>query len=246
MPRQPRARRPCCSACRCRRRTGASAAGGRSTGTVLADARVDAPVGDRRPGSSRRRSSARWLWSPSHWLETTVAGSPAARPAGSRCGRMPSMSRRRDANAARDRCGKSAPGKSSSPVAAIEQPAASGSSPTATSNDVHRRLADEARDEQVGRPLLQLRRRRVLLQHALLHDGDPVGEGDRLGLVVGDEHRRHAVLDQIVLDPGAQDRAQLRLELATSARRAAIESARRTRARARLVRCCWPAEIVGG
>ena len=55
---------------------------------------------------------------------------------------------------------------------------------------------------------------RELLQHARLHDGDAVGKGDRLGLVVGDEDGRHAALDQIVLDPRAQDGAQLRLELA--------------------------------
>ena len=91
----------------------------------------------------------------------------------------------------------------------------------------------------------KLGRRGILLQNALLHDRDPVGKGDRLGLVVGDEHRRHSVLDQIVLDAGSQDRPQLRLEL----RHGLVEQRDRrcaTRARARLVRCCWPAEIVGG
>jgi hypothetical protein len=60
---------------------------------------------------------------------------------------------------------------------------------------------------------LDLGRGAELLQLALLHHSDAVGQRDRLGLVVGHEHRRHLVLDQIVLEPRAQDGAQLRLEL---------------------------------
>ena len=79
--------------------------------------------------------------------------------------------------------------------------------------DVHRRLADEAGDEQVGRPVLELLRRAVLQQHAFFHHGDAVGQGNRLGLVMGDEHRRHLRSISQSLMPRAQDRPQLRLEL---------------------------------
>ncbi len=59
----------------------------------------------------------------------------------------------------------------------------------------------KVRDEEIGRALLDLVRRAELLQLALLHDRDAVGQRIGLGLVVGDEDRRQSVLrDQIVLD----------------------------------------------
>ena len=51
---------------------------------------------------------------------------------------------------------------------------------------VHARRADEIADEGVLRPLEQLGRRADLHDLALVHDHDLVGEGQRLGLVVGD------------------------------------------------------------
>ena len=59
---------------------------------------------------------------------------------------------------------------------------------TAAGQRVHRRLAQEGADEQVGRAVAQLVRRAVLLQDARLHHRDAVGHGVGLGLVVGDEN----------------------------------------------------------
>jgi hypothetical protein len=56
---------------------------------------------------------------------------------------------------------------------------------------VHRGAADEARNEDVGRVLVQVTRGTDLLQHAILQNRDAVAHGERLGLVVGDVDRRH-------------------------------------------------------
>ena len=47
--------------------------------------------------------------------------------------------------------------------------------------------AEKTRDEQVGRPLVELHRRADLLDHAVVHHGDAVADRVRLLLVVGDE-----------------------------------------------------------
>ena len=52
--------------------------------------------------------------------------------------------------------------------------------------EVHLGRADEARDEQVGRAPVELLGRAHLLDDALVHDHDPVGERHGLDLVVGD------------------------------------------------------------
>ena len=84
----------------------------------------------------------------------------------------------------------------------------------------HRRRADEARDEGVGRAAVDLHRRADLLDAPVVHDDDPVGQRHRLGLVVGDhDHRRVDPLAELgELDPGAQ--AQRRVEVGQAARRA--------------------------
>ena len=51
--------------------------------------------------------------------------------------------------------------------------------------DVHRRGADEAGDEDVGRAIVQLGRSADLLQDAELDDGDAVAHRQSLGLIVG-------------------------------------------------------------
>ena len=56
--------------------------------------------------------------------------------------------------------------------------------------EVHRRRPDEPGDEQVGGREVQLFRRRDLLHHSSAHDRDAVPQRHRLGLVVGDVHRR--------------------------------------------------------
>jgi hypothetical protein len=78
---------------------------------------------------------------------------------------------------------------------------------------VHRRRADEARDEQVDRVLVQLARRRDLLKQAFAHHGHPVAERHRLDLVVGHVDRGDA---QRLLQPGnlrAHLAAQLRVQV---------------------------------
>ena len=67
-------------------------------------------------------------------------------------------------------------------------------------DQVHRRVAEEARDEDVARPVVDLERRADLLQHALCHHRDAVGEGHRLDLVVGDVDGGDADLALQVLD----------------------------------------------
>ena len=55
-------------------------------------------------------------------------------------------------------------------------------------------FADEARDEQIGRPVVERARRAALLDAALVEDGDPVGHGQRFALVMGDVEHRHPQL----------------------------------------------------
>src|SRR3989475_7019512 len=55
--------------------------------------------------------------------------------------------------------------------------------------EVHRRRADELRDELVDRPSVKLGRRRVRLEHAVAHERDAVRHGERLELVMGHEDR---------------------------------------------------------
>ena len=56
--------------------------------------------------------------------------------------------------------------------------------------EVHRRRADERRDENVDRVVVELGRRADLLEHAVAHHGDPVAHRHRLDLVVRDVDRR--------------------------------------------------------
>ena len=65
------------------------------------------------------------------------------------------------------------------------------SAPSAPGNQVV--LAEEAGDELVGRPVVDLLRRADLLDAAGVHHADAVGHGDRLLLVVGDEQEGGAI-----------------------------------------------------
>ena len=80
-------------------------------------------------------------------------------------------------------------------------------------NEVHRWRADETGDEQVGRPVEHGLRLGELLDFAALHDGDAVGQRQRLDLVVGDVD--HGVTEVLVqpLDLDAQFRAQFGVEV---------------------------------
>ena len=62
------------------------------------------------------------------------------------------------------------------------------------STQVHRGAPDEAADEEVDGPVVELLRRRDLLQLALAHDRDAVAHRHRLDLVVRDVDRRDAEL----------------------------------------------------
>src|SRR5205814_2099073 len=55
--------------------------------------------------------------------------------------------------------------------------------------EIHRRRADEARDEQIVRPVVEFERRTDLLHDAVVHHDDLVGHGHGLDLVVGDIDR---------------------------------------------------------
>ena len=80
--------------------------------------------------------------------------------------------------------------------------------------EVHRRAADEARHEQVGRRVVELHRRVDLLQHAAAHQRDAVAHRHRLDLVVGDVDGRRLQLVLDAGDLGAHLDAQLRVEVA--------------------------------
>ena len=80
-------------------------------------------------------------------------------------------------------------------------------------DQVHRRGADEAADEEIDGPLVQLLRRGDLLDLALPHDGDAIAHRHRLDLVVRDVDRRHAELGLEARDLRAHVHAQLRVEV---------------------------------
>ena len=61
---------------------------------------------------------------------------------------------------------------------------------------IHARRADEMADESVPRTLEQLDRRAGLHDLAIVHDHDLIGEGQRLGLVVG--HIDHGAADAVM------------------------------------------------
>src|SRR5262249_16367477 len=57
-------------------------------------------------------------------------------------------------------------------------------------NEVHRRRADEAGDEFVGRPVIEIEWTALLFDDPLPHDDDMVSHGHGLDLVMGDIDRR--------------------------------------------------------
>ena len=72
--------------------------------------------------------------------------------------------------------------------------------------------ADELADERRGGRGVELGGRRELLEATGVHDADPVGDGERLLLVVGDEQGRGADLDLDAADLVAQLHAHLGVE----------------------------------
>jgi hypothetical protein len=80
-------------------------------------------------------------------------------------------------------------------------------------DQVHRRRADESADEEIDRPLVQLLRRRHLLDLPLAHDCDAVAHRHRLDLVVCDINRRHAEVVLDARDLGAHVDSELRVQV---------------------------------
>ena len=78
---------------------------------------------------------------------------------------------------------------------------------------VHRRRADEARDERVGRTLVELDGRRILLDPAAIEQHDAVGHRHRLDLVVRHVDHRDPELSLQVADLRAHLLPQLRVEI---------------------------------
>ena len=80
--------------------------------------------------------------------------------------------------------------------------------------DVHHRRADELGDEEIGGIEVDLGGRADLLQDALVHHDDAVGERHRLDLVVRHVDRGRAVLEVEALELDAHAFAQLGIERA--------------------------------
>ncbi len=78
--------------------------------------------------------------------------------------------------------------------------------------EVHPRRADEVADEGVRRGLEELLRLAHLHDAALVHDDDALGEGQRLGLVVGHVDHRVAELAVELAELGAQLPLHLRVD----------------------------------
>src|SRR2546421_450822 len=74
------------------------------------------------------------------------------------------------------------------------------------------RLPDEARQPGVGRAAVQVLGRRALGDAAVAQGRDPVGDRQRLVLVVGDQHRRGAGAAEDLLDVGADAGPQVRVQ----------------------------------
>ena len=72
--------------------------------------------------------------------------------------------------------------------------------------------ADELGDEEIGRMEVDLGGGADLLQHAIVHDDDAVGERHGLDLVVRDVDRGRAVLEMQALEFDAHGLAQLGIE----------------------------------
>ena len=79
--------------------------------------------------------------------------------------------------------------------------------------EIHRRLADEARDPGIDRLVVDLARRAELLQFALMHDGDLVGHRHGLELVVRDIDHGRAEGALQMLDLAAHVGPQLGVEM---------------------------------
>ena len=108
-------------------------------------------------------------------------------------------------------------------------------------DEVHARRADEAGDEHIRRPFIQLEGRAVLLDPAGIQHHDLVGHRHRLDLVVGDVDRRGAELgcSRVISSRMFTRSAASRLDSGSSNRNA---FGSRTIARPIATRWRWPPE----
>ena len=113
-------------------------------------------------------------------------------------GRTPSMP---PANSEGNTVGPSVPAMTAPPGPALQP------------QQVHRRRADEAGDEYVGRRFVQLDRRAVLLDAPAVQQDHPIGHRHRLDLIVRHVDHRDAELALQCADLLAHFGAQLRVEV---------------------------------
>ena len=112
--------------------------------------------------------------------------------------------------------------------------------------DVHHRAADELRHEQVGRVGIDLFGRADLLQHALVHDHDPVGQRHRLDLVMGDIDRGRALFSTCSRFSSARISSRSLASSAPIGSSISIALGRRTSARPMATRCMSPPDSAEG
>jgi hypothetical protein len=79
--------------------------------------------------------------------------------------------------------------------------------------EIHRRRADEARDEEVPRPVIEVERLAHLFDAAIAHDHDLVGHGHGLDLVMGDIDDRGLEAAVQLLDLHPHLDAQFRVQI---------------------------------
>ena len=79
--------------------------------------------------------------------------------------------------------------------------------------EIHRRGADEAGNELVGRLIVQLERLSHLLHHAVLHDDDPVAQRHGLDLIVGNINGGGAETQMQFLELNAHLHPQLGIKI---------------------------------
>jgi hypothetical protein len=102
---------------------------------------------------------------------------------------------------------------SRNPARACESPRASRAVDDRQFDEIHRRRAEEAADETRRGTFVERLRPVDLLDDALVHHRDAIGEAHRLGLVVRHIDRRRAGLLQHGFELGAHLEAQQRVEI---------------------------------
>ena len=98
----------------------------------------------------------------------------------------------------------------------------------------------------VAGPVVDVDGRVELLDAAVVHDGDAVGDAHRLVLVVRDQDRGQSELALQPLDLDLHVEAQALVERAERLVEQQHATARQPSARASATRCCWPPDSCRG